>query len=103
MSTGQIWEQKGGDGKPTVVNTITMELTPEQSEVMNLASNEGKIRLALRNFRNVETVQTDGIASSQLITGVKKAEAAPAAAASPRREERTVEVIKGLERTKATL
>jgi pilus assembly protein CpaB len=102
LTVGQISEQKG-DSKPVVVNTVTMELSPEQAEILNLASNEGKIRLTLRNFRNVETVQTEGIASSQLITGVKKAEAASTTSPTPRREERTVEVIKGLERTKATL
>jgi pilus assembly protein CpaB len=100
LTVGQIWEQKG-DNKPVVVNTVTMELSPEQAEILNLASNEGKIRLALRNFRNAETVQTEGVGTSQLITGAKKAEAE--AAPLPRREERSVEVIKGLERTKATL
>ena len=104
LTVGQISEQKG-DNKPVVVYTVTMELAPEQAEILNLASNEGKIRLALRNFRNVATVQTGGVASSQLITGGKRVQAAPAAAPSstPLREERTVEVIKGLERTKATL
>ena len=54
LTTGQIWEQKG-ENKPMVVNTVTLELTPEQAEVLNLASNEGKIRLALRN-RNNKTI-----------------------------------------------
>jgi pilus assembly protein CpaB len=102
LTVGQISEQKG-DTKPVVVNTVTMELSPEQAEILNLASNEGKIRLTLRNFRNVAIVQTEGIATSQLITGVKKAEAAAPASPGSRKEERTVEVIKGLERTKATL
>ena len=47
LSVGQSWDQKG-TGKPAVVNTVTMELTPEQAEILNLASNEGKIRLALK-------------------------------------------------------
>jgi pilus assembly protein CpaB len=100
LTAGQVWEQKG-DNKPVVVNTVTLELSPEQAEILNLASNEGKIRLSLRNFRNVATVHTEGIATSQLISGgaPRKAEAP----APSRREERTVEVIKGLERTKATL
>jgi pilus assembly protein CpaB len=102
LTAGQVWEQKG-DNKPTVVNTVTMELLPDQAEVLNLASNEGKIRLALRNFRNVTTVHTEGIASSQLVTGAPRKTAAPAAPAPIRKEERTVEVIKGLERTKTTL
>jgi pilus assembly protein CpaB len=100
LTTGQIWEQKG-DNKPVVVNTVTLELSPAQAEIMNLASNEGKIRLALRNFRNLDTVETEGVETSQLIEGggrkLKVAEA------PSRKEERTVEVIKGLERSKITL
>ena len=41
LTTGQIWEQKG-DNKPMVVNTVTLELTPEEAEVLNLASNQGR-------------------------------------------------------------
>ena len=99
LTAGQIWEQKG-ENKPVVVNTVTLELTPDQAEIMNLASNEGKIRLALRNFRNMATVETEGVDSSQLIEGGKRTKVAEAPL---RKEERTVEVIKGLERTKTTL
>ncbi len=100
LTAGQVWEQKG-DNKPVVVNTVTMELSPEQAEILNLASNEGKIRLTLRNYRNVETVATEGVGLSQLVTGGGKKTVV--AAAPSRKEERCVEVIKGLERTKTTL
>ena len=99
LTAGQVWEQKG-DNKPVVVNTVTMELEPEQAEILNLASNEGKIRLSLRNFRNMNTVETEGVATSQIIEGGARKKVA---AEPPRKEERTVEVIKGLERSKTTL
>ncbi len=101
MTIGQTTETK--DNKPTVVNTVTLEVTPVQAEVLNLASSEGKIRLALRGRRNENIVETSGVAVSQLFAGVsnQKQEAAPEA--QPRKEERSVEVIKGLERTKANL
>jgi pilus assembly protein CpaB len=100
LSTGQIWEQKG-DNKPMVVNTVTLELTPEEAEVLNLASNEGKIRLALRNRNNKTIAQTPGVTSSFLIGGLtNKKEKAPD---QPFRAEKGVEVIKGLERTEAKL
>ena len=97
MTIGQTWEQK--DSKPVIVNTVTLEVTPEQAEVLNLASSEGKIRLALRGRRNENVVETSGVAASQLFTGVRnqKPEGAPL------KEDRSVEVIKGLERTKANL
>lgn len=103
LSIGQIWEQKGGDGKPTVVNTVTLELTPEQSEVMNLASNEGKIRLVLRGRRNDTIVQTDGVGISALFGIAKKPEPAKEPLKEAKKDERTVEVIKGMERSKTNL
>jgi pilus assembly protein CpaB len=101
LTTGQIWQQKG-ESKPMVVNTVTLELTPEQAEVLNLASNQGKIRLSLRNRNNRTIAQTPGVTTSVLISGVgAKKESKPES--PPAREEKRVEVIKGLERTDAKL
>jgi pilus assembly protein CpaB len=100
LTTGQIWEQKG-ENKPIVVNTVTLELSPENAEVLNLASNEGKIRLALRNRNNKTVAQTQGVTTSFLITGAAKKEAK--ITGLPASEEKRVEVIKGLDRTDAKL
>ncbi len=102
LSIGQIWQQKGGEDKPTVVNAVTLELTPEQTEILNLASNEGKIRLALRGGNNKTNVETSGVASSNLFTGTMKTPDV----STPQKEdkpERCVEIIKGCERSKFTL
>jgi pilus assembly protein CpaB len=104
LSTGQVWEQKGGDGKPMPVNTVTMELTPQQSEILNLASNEGKIRLVLRGRRNETIVQTEGVATSALFGHAKKEEVAKEPVLKEAKQvERNVEVIKGMERSKSTI
>ena len=100
LSTGQIWEQKG-ENKPMVVNTVTLELTPGEAEVLNLASNEGKIRLALRNRNNKTFAETPGVTTSFLLNGGVKKE--PTVVAQPAREEKRVEVIKGLDRSEAKL
>jgi len=101
LTTGQIWEQKG-ENKPMVVNTVTLELTPEQAEVLNLASNQGKIRLALRNRNNRTVAQTPGVTTSILLNG-GGAKKEPMVVAQPRRVEKKVEVIKGLDRSEAKL
>ena len=101
LTTGQIWEQKGNN-KPMVVNTVTLELTPENAEVLNLASNEGKIRLALRNRNNKTIAQTQGVTTSILIGGIADKKESKVAAAVPVNEKR-VEVIKGLDRSEAKL
>ena len=101
LSTGQIWEQKG-DNKPMVVNTVTLELTPEEAETLNLASNNGKIRLALRNRNNKTIAQTSGVTTSILINGAS-AKKESNVAVQPVREDKRVEVIKGLDRSEAKL
>ena len=102
LTAGQIWEQKG-DNKPVVVNTVTLEVTPEESEVLNLASNEGKIRLALRNRNNKTVAQTPGVTTSFLTGGGVKTKEKEKVVVQPVpvRAERSVEVIKGLDRTEA--
>ncbi len=101
LTTGQIWEQKGNE-KPMVVNTVTLELTPENAEVLNLASNEGRIRLALRNRNNKTIAQTQGVTTSTLIGGMTDKKESKVAATLPVHEKR-VEVIKGLDRSEAKL
>jgi pilus assembly protein CpaB len=102
LTTGQIWKQTGNDNKPVVVNTVTLELTPQQSEVLNLASNEGKIRLALRNRNNRTITPTEGVTTSYLIEGVKNKKAEKVEA-KPVREEKGIEVIKCLDRSEVKL
>lgn len=99
LTAGQIWEHPN-DQKPSIVNTVTLVLTTEQAEIINLASNQGKIRLALRNRNDMGPVFTRGVATSSLI-GLEKPEAPKEA---PKLEnDRNVEVIKGLDRSKINL
>jgi pilus assembly protein CpaB len=102
LSKGQITDQ-GGEKKPQVVTTVTLEVTPEQAEILNLASFQGKIRLALRNQLSKELYATAGVVTSQL---ARKAMPAAAPAEAPKvepavkpQEERQVEVIKGMKRS----
>jgi pilus assembly protein CpaB len=98
LSAGQTWEQNR-DQKPSVVNTVTLILTNEQAEILNLASNQGRIRLALRNRNDGVPVATKGVATSSLF-GQEQPVAAPKA---PEKDQPRVEVIKGLERSKINL
>lgn len=66
LSAGQTWEQSR-DEKPVVVNTVTLVLNTEQAEIMNLASTQGKIRLALRNRNDLAEPATRGVDTSNLL------------------------------------
>jgi pilus assembly protein CpaB len=100
LSKGQIWDQTA-DKKPKVVQTVTLEVAPKQAEVLNLASFQGRIRLALRNQANRSDFYTDGVATSQLCQDdhsySKVAAKIPAVKSAVRREKKGVQVIKGMD------
>jgi pilus assembly protein CpaB len=57
--------------KPRVVNAVTLELTPEQAEKLDLARSVGSLSLVLRNQIDKEAVETRGIMKPQLLAGDK--------------------------------
>jgi pilus assembly protein CpaB len=72
------------DTKPKVVSAVTLELSLEDSERLDLARSVGTLSLVLRNQVDKEKVETAGITKSQLfgekdIVPVSLASAAPAA------------------------
>jgi pilus assembly protein CpaB len=81
LAAGQVIEQK--ENKPVTVNTVTLALTPEDSEKLALASNDGKIQLALRNFADNDNVLTTGSDKARLLSSYRFPGAAPAAADKP--------------------
>ena len=83
LSAGQNF-QKDSEGKAVQVQVVNLLVTPEQAEVLALASNETRIQLVLRNPLDTQTTKTAGVAMSGLFGGpIKPPE--PAAAPRPRR------------------
>ncbi|HYL34542.1 MAG TPA: Flp pilus assembly protein CpaB [Bryobacteraceae bacterium] len=68
LSAGQNI-QKDAEGKPVSVPVVNLLLTPEQAEIISLASNETRIQLILRNPLDNDTVKTPGTAVANLFTG----------------------------------
>jgi pilus assembly protein CpaB len=102
LSSGQIWEQQQQDQKPVIVKTVTLEVKPGDAEILDLASNQGKIRLSLRGRNNLETAQTSGVVTSQLVNIMSpKPSRAPVAVAP--KNEMAIEVIKGMDRSKSNI
>jgi pilus assembly protein CpaB len=66
LSKGQVYDQTA-DKEPKVVPTVTLEVSPEQAEMLNLATFQGKIRLALRNQANRAYFATKGVNTAQLL------------------------------------
>jgi pilus assembly protein CpaB len=65
LSAGQNL-QKNAEGKPENVQVVNLLVTPEQAEVLSLASNETRIQLVLRNPMDKEVSKTPGTAVANL-------------------------------------
>jgi pilus assembly protein CpaB len=68
LAIGQIVEQK--EGKPVIVPTVTVDITPEDSEKLAIASTQGKLQLVLRRLGDKEIAKTTGTTVSRVIGGV---------------------------------
>jgi len=53
--------------KPQPVRVVTMLVTPDQAERLTLASQQGALRLALRNYDDKNVIATTGITVAQLL------------------------------------
>ena len=71
-------ESNRDETKPKVVNAVTLEVTPEQAENLDLARSVGTLSLVLRNQVDPRPVATDGATKSTLL---REETARPAASA----------------------
>lgn len=60
--------QKDNDGKPIQVPVVSLLVTPEQAELLSLASNQTKIQLVLRNPLDTKTPETPTIAMASVFS-----------------------------------
>jgi pilus assembly protein CpaB len=70
-------EQNRDETKPRVVNAVTLEVTPEQSEKLDLARSVGSLSLVLRNQIDTSEVTTIGSTKKDLLNRVEQPVAAP--------------------------
>jgi pilus assembly protein CpaB len=78
LAIGQIVDQK--EGKPVVVPTVTMDVSPEDAEKLAIASTQGKLQLVLRRFGDKEPAKTVGATITKVFSGASveaKAEGKP--------------------------
>ena len=97
LATGADIEKKGKDDKPSPVTVITLEVSPEEAEKLALATTEGKLRLALRNPQNTQSVLTSGATVDSLLASYQLQKSTPVARTpkAPPVKSITVDVIKG--------
>ena len=110
LASGQV-SQPDQDGKPIKVSVVTLLVTPDQAELLTLASSQGKVQMALRNTLDTTAVRTGG-ASARELGGIAPMAAAASVprqvvrarveAQAPRDPAVIVEGYKGGERTLTT-
>jgi pilus assembly protein CpaB len=108
-------EASRDETKPRVVNAVTLELTPEQAEKLDLARSVGTLSLVLRNQIDKDGAETRGIMKQQLLAGDKvqpqpeKKDVKPVRVVAAKKRpavvtvaasKDTVEVIKGVHKSK---
>ena len=94
--------QKDGEGKPKQVQVVNLLVTPEQAEVLSLASSQAHIQLVLRNPLDTEIAKTSGTAVGNLFDdGAPKPHVATHAAAPKPASGYSVEVLNGSKRSDA--
>lgn len=82
--------QPEDEGRPKIVSSVTLAVTPEQAEQLTMATEKGQIRLAMRNPNEGPDVVTTGVTPNTLIGMETPAPAKPAKAAPARQAVRTV-------------
>ena len=96
LSVAQNVEQK--DGKPQLARSITLEVTPEESEKLSLASQEGQVVLALRALGDDSLAQTRGSNKRDLLAIVTPAKGGISRPLIREPEKYRIEVIQGSDR-----
>jgi pilus assembly protein CpaB len=115
LSAGQNMEHDA-QGKPVTVDVVNLLVTPDQAEILSLASMELKIQLVLRNPLDTNVAKTAGTGTNQLFSmaapapvrtvarpAPKPAPAPPVAAPPPPAPRPTIEVIHGNKRTEVPI
>jgi pilus assembly protein CpaB len=111
LSAGQNY-QKDAEGKPVLVQVVNLLVTPEQAEILSLATQQ-TIQLVLRNPSDREIVTTPGASTLNLFAGGKSLaphinmeRKAPAITPPPVAPEKprtvTIEVFQGAKKVEST-
>jgi pilus assembly protein CpaB len=102
LSAGQDI-QKSPDGKPNPVQVVNLLVTPEDAELLSLASNQTHIQLVLRNPLDTQVAKTPGSAMGHLFGDTtpfpKIKRVANSGAPQPQPHSFVVEVFNGSKRS----
>lgn len=107
LASGQVTEQK--EGKPVIVPTVTLDLTPDDAEKLIVGAKKGALQLLLRNIIDTASVTTKGATIIKALKGAEpplvkiatgrpassRTAASPVPAKVPAQRMFSMEIIKG--------
>jgi len=74
--------ERAQDGRPISAAVASIEVTPEQAEVLGIAAAKGALQLVLRGYGDPDSISTNGANASDVLTDIKRSRTVPL----PRRE-----------------
>jgi pilus assembly protein CpaB len=89
--------------KPKAVTAVTLEVTPQEAEKLDLARSIGTLSLVLRNQIDKSPGTTAGVRTRDLLTLHSEPAPAPVRRTAVATSRPGVEIIRGMERTEAKL
>lgn len=90
------------EGKPKVVNAVTLEVTPEQAEKLDLARSVGQLSLVLRNQLDTSPVVTEGSTKKRMLNSSEELVTSNVVVAQPEAKEVKVASTKAVVQRKVT-
>jgi pilus assembly protein CpaB len=69
LASGRKIDTPDNQRTPAEVRSVTLQVTPEQTEKLVLAANEGKLQLVMRSYTDQDDATTRGVNKNGLLTG----------------------------------
>lgn len=88
-------ETSQGEGRPKVVNAVTLEVTPGEAERIDLARSVGTLSLVLRNQLDNKPVSTVGVYKKDLLKSASEPEVKSNVSVRNTKPKENVEVVRG--------
>jgi len=64
--------ERAQDGRPISAGVASIEVTPEQAEVLGIAAAKGALQLVLRGYGDPDSISTNGANASDVLTDIKR-------------------------------
>jgi pilus assembly protein CpaB len=94
LAIGAKIDSPADQREPANVKGVTLQVTPQEAEKLVLASNEGKLQLVMRNYRDSETAETQGANKNSLLRGEDVKPEPPPPSEAKAEQAKTVKPVK---------